>query len=56
MIDDGVPALQAQGSGGILWYNAREFGDYELEVSYEHNGVSDNGGIFLRFPNPGEDR
>ena len=32
------------------------FGDYELEVSYEHNGVSDNGGIFLRFPNPGEDR
>ena len=56
VIDDGAPALQAQGSGGILWYNAREFGDYELEVSYEHNGVSDNGGIFLRFPNPGEDR
>ena len=56
VIDDGAPALQAQGSGGILWYNGREFGDYELEVSYEHNGVSDNGGIFLRFPNPGEDR
>lgn len=56
VIDDGAPALQAQGSGGILWYNAREFGDYELEVSYEHNGVGDNGGIFLRFPNPGEDR
>jgi len=56
VIDDGAPALQAQGSGGILWYNAREFADYELEVSYEHNGVSDNGGIFLRFPNPGEDR
>ena len=56
VIDDGAPALQAQGSGGILWYNAREFADYELEVSYEHNGVGDNGGIFLRFPNPGENR
>jgi PKD repeat protein len=56
VIDDGAPALQAQGAGGILWYNAREFADYELEVSYEHNGVSDNGGIFLRFPNPGENR
>ncbi|HEX6657904.1 MAG TPA: family 16 glycoside hydrolase, partial [Ilumatobacter sp.] len=56
VIDDGAPSLQAQGSGGILWYNAREFADYELEVSYEHNGVSDNGGIFLRFPNPGENR
>ena len=56
VIDDGAPALQAKGSGGILWYNAREFADYELEVAYEHNGVGDNGGIFLRFPNPGEDR
>jgi cytochrome c len=56
VIDDGAPALQASGSGGILWYSAREFADYELEVSYEHNGVSDNGGIFLRFPNPGENR
>ena len=56
VIDDGAPALQAQGSGGILWYNAREFADYELEVSYEHNGVGDNGGVFLRFPNPGENR
>jgi cytochrome c len=56
VIDDDAPALQAQGSGGILWFNARQFADYELKVAYEHNGVSDNGGIFLRFPNPGEDR
>ena len=55
VIDDGAPALQASGSGGILWYSAHVH-DYELEVSYEHNGVSDNGGIFLRFPNPGENR
>ncbi|HEY8371949.1 MAG TPA: PQQ-dependent sugar dehydrogenase [Pseudonocardiaceae bacterium] len=50
-VDDGM--LVTQGGGrGLLWYAEQQFGDYVLQVDYEHHSVSDNSGIYLRFPDP----
>jgi hypothetical protein len=43
-------ALVSQGGMGLLWYERRTFGDFELEVDWKVAERCANSGIFLRFP------
>lgn len=47
---DGV--LRTRGGMGLLWYRARQFADFELEVGWRVRHGADNGGVFVRFPDP----
>jgi hypothetical protein len=47
--------VYAQGGMGLYWYNERDFKDFELELEWQVQDVSNNSGVFVRFPNPGND-
>ncbi|TCP56118.1 uncharacterized protein DUF1080 [Tamaricihabitans halophyticus] len=47
--------LQTRDGMGLLWYEQREFADYLLSVQWRVTSETDNSGIFLRFPDPGDD-
>lgn len=44
-----------RGGMGLYWYNAQDFKDFELELEWQVTDVSNNSGVFVRFPNPGND-
>ena len=44
--------LVTEGGMGLLWYAARPFGNFELQVDWKVTKKSDNAGIFVRFPAP----
>ena len=48
-------ALRADGGMGMLWYAAKDFKDFRLDLQWSVARMEDNAGIFVRFPNPGED-
>lgn len=48
-------ALQTVGGMGLLWYYKRKFKDFILELEWKASSKEDNSGIFIRFPNPGND-
>jgi hypothetical protein len=47
--------VYSQGGMGLYWYNAQDFKDFELELEWQVTDVSNNSGVFVRFPNPGDD-
>jgi hypothetical protein len=47
--------LRTRDGMGLLWYSEREFTDFELRLEWRVNAATDNSGVFLRFPNPGDD-
>ncbi|GGI08100.1 hypothetical protein GCM10011354_27410 [Egicoccus halophilus] len=47
-------SLRTHGGMGLLWYTAEDFGDYSLKLDWKIPG-DHNGGVFLGFPNPGDD-
>ncbi|WP_218566640.1 family 16 glycoside hydrolase [Vallicoccus soli] len=46
--------LRTSGGLGLLWYEPQEFEDYALRLDWKLV-KDDNGGVFVGFPNPGED-
>jgi hypothetical protein len=50
---DGV--LETRGGMGLLWYAARELTDFVLDLDWAVTKPEDNSGVFLRFPDPGDD-
>jgi hypothetical protein len=48
-------ALQSFGGMGLLWYTEKQFGDFILKVDWKVLHFSDNSGVFVRFPDPGDD-
>jgi len=48
-------ALRTHGGMGLLWYNQRPFRDFILQVEWKVTRQNDNSGIFVRFPDPGND-
>jgi Domain of Unknown Function (DUF1080) len=44
--------LATEGGLGLLWYSARQFGNFELRVDWKVSKKSDNSGVFVRFPAP----
>jgi Domain of Unknown Function (DUF1080) len=47
--------LQTQGGMGLLWYCKRKFKDFILGLEWKASSKGDNSGVFVRFPNPGND-
>lgn len=47
--------LEAFGGMGLYWYSVREFGSYTLRLDWKISKESDNSGVFVGFPNPGDD-
>jgi len=47
--------LQSSGGMGLLWYTMKQFGDFVLKVEWKVLHIDDNSGVFLRFPDPGND-
>lgn len=47
--------LQTRDGMGLLWYSAGEFTDFELTLEWRVGAATDNSGVFLRFPDPGDD-
>ncbi|MDU0288389.1 ThuA domain-containing protein [Saccharothrix longispora] len=50
---DGV--LRSSGGLGMLWYHAKQFGDFSLKLQFRDSspeGTRANGGVFTRFPDP----
>ncbi len=47
--------LKSFGGMGLLWYTKKQFGDFILKVDWKVAHFSDNSGVFLRFPDPGDD-
>lgn len=47
--------LQSFGGMGLLWYAKKQFGDFVLKVDWKEAHFSDNSGVFVRFPDPGND-
>lgn len=48
-------SLRARGGLGMLWYSAKEFGDFSLKLQFKDiaaEGHRANSGVFTRFPNP----
>lgn len=43
-------ALVTHGGMGLLWFDRRRFGDFELEVDWKVSRRCDNSGVFVRFP------
>ena len=52
-IEDGT--LKAIGGMGLFWYESRAFKDFKLSLEWQVEAKANNSGIFVRFPNPGED-
>ncbi len=47
--------LRSEGGMGLLWYALKKFKNFVLRLDYKESEIHDNSGIFLRFPDPGND-
>lgn len=47
--------IETQGGMGLLWYEARTFDEYALHLDFRLLDVSNNSGVFVGFPDPGDD-
>lgn len=55
LIIESQKALLTQGGMGLLWYYKKKFKDFILTLEWKVSKISDNSGIFVRFPNPFND-
>jgi hypothetical protein len=49
-LDPETGVLTAHGGMGLLWYAAREYGDFVLELEFKTADAHANSGIFVRVP------
>lgn len=55
IVDDGDGCvLQTEGGMGLLWHED-ELGSYRMKLDYLTHEESDNSGVFVGFPDPGDD-
>ncbi len=48
-------ALLSQGGMGLLWHTIKKYNDFILKLEWRVLHKDDNSGIFVRFPDPGND-
>jgi hypothetical protein len=48
-------SLETRGGMGLLWYSVRPFDDFVLRLEWQVGSEHDNSGVFVRFPDPGDD-
>lgn len=53
ILEHGV--LETKDGMGLLWYNKKPFKNFTLVVEWMNHRQEDNSGIFVRFPDPGND-
>lgn len=49
-LDEATGVLKSHGGMGLLWYSAKEYGDFVLELDFKCSDVSANSGVFVRVP------
>jgi choline dehydrogenase-like flavoprotein len=54
-IELGGNIIESAGGIGLLWFAAQEFQNFTLRVDWRASAPDDNSGIFIRFPDPGND-
>ena len=47
--------MTATGGMGMLWYSREKFRDFRLTLQWKVTAADDNSGVFVRFPDPGDD-
>ncbi len=53
VVKDGVAT--SEGGMGLWWYSAQQFGDFVLQGEFIQEQEIADSGVFLRFPDPGDD-
>lgn len=53
VVSDGMAT--GEGGMGLWWYGGRQFGDFVLRGEFIQEGDIADSGVFLRFPDPGDD-
>lgn len=46
----GANIIESVDGIGLLWYSAEEFDDFLLRVDWRASDITDNSGVFIRFP------
>jgi len=47
--------MYAQGGMGLLWYATKDYEDFQLTLEWQVSAAENNSGVFVRFPDPGDD-
>ena len=53
LLPDG--SMLADGGMGLLWYSKAKYEDFELKLDWKAASKDSNSGVFVRFPDPGND-
>jgi hypothetical protein len=48
-------SMQTEGGTGLLWYTGKTYHDFVLKLDWKVSKKNDNSGVFVRFPDPGDD-
>lgn len=56
-VTDGVATTSQQHNpeSGLYWYQSRTFADFTLKLEFKVDTATSNSGVYLRFPDPGND-
>jgi hypothetical protein len=54
-IELGGNTIESNGGTGLLWYTHQQFQNFILRAEWRAFDVTDNSGIFIRFPDPSTD-
>ena len=52
-VEDG--SMVTYGGLGMLWYAQQQYENFSLKLAWKLTGETNNSGVFVRFPNPGND-
>jgi hypothetical protein len=52
---DSYNVLRSEGGLGLFWYTLKKFKNFILRLDWQASQPGDNSGIFVRFPDPGND-
>ncbi len=50
ILNERTGVLKSQGGMGLLWYGARKYGDFVLDLEFRCENKNTNSGVFLRVP------
>ena len=54
-VELGGNIIESSGGIGLLWFAGQQFQNFILRVDWRASAQDDNSGVFIRFPDPGND-
>ncbi|VTU21556.1 dehydrogenase, family [Variovorax sp. PBL-H6] len=54
-VELGGNIIESAGGTGLLWFTGKQFQNFVLRVDWRAFAQADNSGVFIRFPDPGND-